>query len=148
MEESSALGVEDLKEVQQDLLSASSSKAPTDSKGDGDLSMGGQGTSFDATNDVTSAIVIDGKTLGVDDVIEMKKKIDDLMLINESRDKKISEVGITKKSFFEGMLELNLTQQLFKILNINSSWPKKTAMIRRLMLFCLKLHRNIWEKMM
>jgi hypothetical protein len=92
VEESTSLGVKDLDDLQKDLLSTSST-IKADPVGTGDSKQEGEGMSSDATTVVSSAVVIDGKTLGVEDVMEMKKKIDDLTLINESRDKKISEVG-------------------------------------------------------
>lgn len=87
-------------ELQKDLL-ATSSTTKADQAGDSDSKMEGEGISSDVTTAVSSAIILDGKTLGIEDVMEMKKKIDDLTLINKSRDKKISEVGI----FFLVILE-------------------------------------------
>ena len=40
------------------------------------------------------AIILDGKVVKSQDVITMKKKIDDLQLVNESRDKRIAEVCV------------------------------------------------------
>ena len=97
MEESSSLGINDLTELQKDLLSVSSGKGLADSAGDHNSATGAQGAFADSKNSGVSAIVIDGKTYNIDDVMEMKKKIDDLMLVNESRDKKIAEVGMKKE---------------------------------------------------
>ena len=95
MKESSSLGVEDLEEIQKDLLSSSSSKTSSKLKGGGGGAATGSahGTSSETNNGDSTAITIDGKTLGINDVLEMKKKIDDLILINEAKDKKIDEVG-------------------------------------------------------
>jgi len=92
VEESSSLGVEELDELQKE-LSSSSAKAPLESESS-DTIKAGQGANTDVITAESSAIVIDGKTVGVDDVLAMKKKIDDLMLVNETRDTKISEVRI------------------------------------------------------
>ncbi len=37
--------------------------------------------------------MLDGKVVNINDVIAMKKKIDDLELVNSSRDKRITEVS-------------------------------------------------------
>ena len=101
MEESSSLGIKDLAELQKDLLSASSAKGLADSSGDLNSATGAQGASIGSENNNPSAIVIDGKTYNIDDVMQMKKTIDDLTLVNESRDKKISEVGTKKERSFQ-----------------------------------------------
>jgi hypothetical protein len=92
VEESSALGVEDLEELQKDLLSASLSKSPSNTTSSADPTKCAHGTSSDTNNVESTAITIDGKILGIDDVMDMKKRIDDLLLVNESRDKKLDEV--------------------------------------------------------
>ncbi len=93
MEESTSLGVKDLDELQKDLL-ATSPTTKADTAVNNDPKTEGEGISTNVITAVSSAIIIDGKKLCVEDVMEMKKKIDDLTTINESRDKKISEVGI------------------------------------------------------
>ena len=107
MEESSSLGIKDLTELQKDLLSASSGMGLADSSGDHNSATGAQGTSADSKNSGISAIIIDGKTYNIDDVMEMKKNIDDLTLVNESRDKKIAEVGMNKKQSLKKYIRVN-----------------------------------------
>ena len=92
MEESSSLGIQDLEALQQDLLSSTKPKVEPN---DGDSATGVPGSSTNSkNNELSSAIVIDGKTLDADDVIGMKKKIDDLTLINNTRDEKIKKVSV------------------------------------------------------
>jgi hypothetical protein len=92
LEESSSLGIKDLEALQQDLLSSTKPKVEPN---DGDSATGVPGSSTNSkNNELSSAIVIDGKTLDADDVIGMKKKIDDLTLINNTRDEKIKKVSV------------------------------------------------------
>ncbi len=65
-------------------------------------------TGINGSNDINAggkAITIDGKTLGIDDVIEMKKQLTDLGLISESKEKKIMEVCLLEKSIFQIILQ-------------------------------------------
>lgn len=50
------------------------------------------GSSSEQINTESKAITIDGKTLSIDDVMEMKKKIDDLGLVNDSKENRVEEV--------------------------------------------------------
>jgi len=108
IEESSSLNIEDLEELQKDFLSLSSPKgmksnikggsSKSDAVNTSDRGQGGTSmTSTSGSFAESTAIVIDGKELGVDDVVQMKKKIDDLQLINNSRDKKITELMTDKE---------------------------------------------------
>lgn len=74
----------------------SSSKHQTDSKGANDLKCD-HGSSSEQINTESKAITIDGKTLSIDDVMGMKKQIDDLGLVNESKENRIEEVCDVKK---------------------------------------------------
>ena len=106
MKESSSLEIKDLEELQKELLSASFAKGLANLSRDRDSAKGAKGTYVDTNNAEISDIVLDGKMHDIDDVMEMKKNIDDLMLVNESSDKKISEVGMNKESslmVFEGI---------------------------------------------
>ena len=49
-------------------------------------------TNGHAMGGTADAIILDGKVVNSNDVIAMKKEIDDLQLVNESRDNRISEV--------------------------------------------------------
>ncbi len=83
------MGIKDLEELQKDLLS--SSKHQSNIKGENGAADN-QGVSSGGSNLESRAITIDGKTLGIDDVMEMKKQIEDLGLVNDEKEKKYLEV--------------------------------------------------------
>lgn len=96
VEESSSLGVMDLDDLQRDLLSSTTKAAPEPTVS-GDAQLGAQGVHPNENKPASSAIEIDGRTIGVEDVLEMKKRIDDLVVVNASREEKILEVGILSR---------------------------------------------------
>ncbi len=118
MEESSSLGVEDLEELQKDIIPPSKSRGGESGGGDSSSAANVDGAPSDSPNNTeSSAITIDGKILTVDDVMEMKKKIDDLTLVNESRNKKIDEVRINMNSYFRSNNFFNNPLILYTVFN-------------------------------
>ena len=77
--------LEDLEEIQGDVLSATNVSALDNTQ----IKTEHEGKDGSSSAD---AILLDGKVVSSSDVILMKKKIDDLALVNTDREKRIHEV--------------------------------------------------------
>ena len=81
--------LEDLNDIQGDILSATTDA----SKLDNTQIKAGQNEQQEGCGSA-DAIVLDGKVVSSSDVMLMKKKMDDLELVNVDREKRIQEVCI------------------------------------------------------
>ncbi len=93
-----------------------------------DLSSGGSpakaGGGTEAANGTVTAdaIMLDGKVISSSDVLEMKKNIDDLELVNKSREKRINEVChinpiMCKLCCYKHLIDRLINARLVSILN-------------------------------
>jgi hypothetical protein len=80
--------LEDLEDIQGDILSATTNASTLDNV---QVKKGQEGNE---ESGATDSIVLDGKVVSSSDVILMKKKIDDLELVNVDREKRIQEVCV------------------------------------------------------
>ena len=86
MEKDGASSLGDIEQLQNDILAASTPTSQTVKKEENGKDNG------QASHGTADAIMLDGKVINSTDVMTMKKKIDDLGLINDSREKRITEV--------------------------------------------------------
>jgi E3 ubiquitin-protein ligase BRE1 len=97
--------LEDLEDIQGDILSATTNASTLDNV---QIKKGQEGNEGSGGTD---SIVLDGKVLSSSDVILMKKKMDDLELVNDDREKRIQELLTEKEGHEKKVNELLLTQQ-------------------------------------
>lgn len=81
MEKDGSSSLDDLEELQKELSAPKPLRQGGIVNGD---SANGEGN--------LDAVMLDGKMISSDDIVQMKKLIDDVKIVNESRQKRITEV--------------------------------------------------------
>ena len=90
VEKDSTTTLDEISELEQDILGTSAQPQSTSTS-----DVGGSVATAKATvvgENVIEQVVLDGKILTSYDVQLMKKKLDDLILVNETKEKRLTEV--------------------------------------------------------